>query len=221
MTYSSVVIQENAHRQVIYPGRDAQGNLVVADASEVEGLPVTPDRTNAQTDYSLRVPASSSSDEPSWVAGGGGGVSISQGTWSPRLGYIANNAFTTWTSPIAYEQQEGSWTRIGNMVFVTFAVALSSITLPDSHTQLYVSGPPLTIATSRRVTITAENVRVYSTSDTVGHFGIIASTSTGIALSIMEVARVSNRLSGVDVGSDVLRNDTGIFGSFSYVTNAS
>ena len=73
MTYSSVVIQENAHRQVIYPGRDAQGNLEIADAAEVEGLPTTPERTNAQTDYSLRVPASSSSDEPSWVEGGGGG----------------------------------------------------------------------------------------------------------------------------------------------------
>ena len=108
MTYSSTIIQENAKRTVIYPGLDSDGNLNIANARDIEGIPVVPNRTNAQADYVMRVPADSSSDDPSWVVGsGGGGLNELVAT----SGNVAANAVTA---------------NSGNVVFYNFTVSGSS-----------------------------------------------------------------------------------------------
>ena len=62
----SLIIRENAKRTVIYAGQDSDSNWDIAYDNNPSGIPTLPAQGDSEADYVMRVPSSSSNDEPSW-----------------------------------------------------------------------------------------------------------------------------------------------------------
>lgn len=64
-----------------------------------------------------------------------------EGTWTPYY-YSTSGAFTTLT----YAQQEGTYTRIGDILFLGCRLLTSAVTVGTASGQLYVGGFPFSVS---------------------------------------------------------------------------